>query len=162
MNVILLTAIVFTVAFVHGKKPCEEKSGDDAYDKFVLKHILKVKFDKSSPEEWKSYLVKNELCGRVPVQTFIEAEEKDVQKICSGAGHVVKDATEKKGNLCISDSIMQVYHVTSTKDNNGCKVDKLTPDKQIVIVACNKVKNHCLPVHYEKYVDQKKGNIPCK
>lgn len=96
------------------------------------------------------------LCGRVPVQSFIDASEWRVQQICS------EDGWRVSSNLCISDSTMTVYDVTSEWDECGCcKVTRLRRRQQKVVVACNNVGNQCLPVHYEKYNNQSPTNVPC-
>lgn len=104
--------------------------------------------------------MKSKLCGRVPVQSFIDADEGQVKQICRKAGWRVNGATGSKGNLCISNSIMTVYNVQSVS-KGGCKVKRAKPCKHKVVVACNKVENQCFPVHYEKYQGQKPGKEPC-
>lgn len=106
------------------------------------------------------YLEKYHLCGRTEVQSFIEDGEGQVQQICGSTGRRVKGATGKKGNLCISKSIMTVYNVKSVK-NPACKVNSAELRKHKVVVACNKVQKRCLPVHYEKYSDQEPDNLTC-
>lgn len=103
----------------------------------------------------------NELCGRVPVQSFIDGDEGQVRQICHSGGQRVREATGPKGNLCISKSSMTVYDVKSKRQNNKCKVTSVNPGNHRVVVACDKVENKCLPVHYEKYIDQSPDNRNC-
>ncbi len=110
------------------------------------------------------YLVKSRLCGRVRVQSFIKKKDEGrVRDICSNAGWRLQDANGNKGNLCISNSPMRVFEVKSFKMNrNVCIVKKIKRLKQKVIVACDKIGNSCLPVHFEKNDNQKQSNNPCR
>lgn len=103
--------------------------------------------------------MKSKLCGRVKVQSFIDADEGQVRQICRDAGWRVDGATGRKGNLCISNSTMTVYDVQS--ERKGCRVNSANLRKHNVVVACNKVENQCFPVHYEKYQSQKQGKKRC-
>uniref|UniRef100_A0A3B4UTB5 Ribonuclease A-domain domain-containing protein n=1 Tax=Seriola dumerili TaxID=41447 RepID=A0A3B4UTB5_SERDU len=93
-----------------------------------------------------SYLQGKRLCGRAPVQTFIDARVGAVHQICSRSGLRVQSSP---GNLCISRSRMQVFDVIS---DQNCSMNRMRVQKgsQKVIVACDKVNNRCLPVHFEK------------
>uniref|UniRef100_A0A671XL53 Ribonuclease A-domain domain-containing protein n=1 Tax=Sparus aurata TaxID=8175 RepID=A0A671XL53_SPAAU len=93
----------------------------------------------------------------VPVQSFIDASEVDVQQICRKGGHRVKNG----GNLCISASSMTVYDVKSKHANGQCTVTSLIHRQQEVVVACNKVGNVCLPVHYQGYENQQPTKQNC-
>ena len=103
------------------------------------------------------YLAKKGLCDRVPLQSFIDTSEDDVKKICRNGGKRV----ESGGNLCISASGMTVYDVRSKNANGKCTVTSLTHGQQRVVVACNKVGNVCLPVHYEAYRSQQPTKQNC-
>nr|XP_046235844.1 uncharacterized protein LOC124054203 [Scatophagus argus] len=168
-----LTAIVFAVALVQGQQrefsygkhvasdleavgcgPCEQNSDMTAYNIFVKRHILQENFERSSLKAWKSYLESHGLCGRVPVQSFIEAGENEVLQICRDAGRRVK------GNLCISESLMTVHDVKSQKMVH-CNVSSVNSPKRKVIVACDKINNLCFPVHYQTYGYQQPGNETC-
>lgn len=101
-----------------------------------------------------SYLQMHGLCGRTPVQSFIDAPLGQVQQICSPAGRLVY------ANLCISSLSMNVYDVYSSF-STFCSVQVVLNLPQYVIVACDNVGNLCLPVHYQKNGGQIPGNIPC-
>ncbi|TWW63502.1 hypothetical protein D4764_03G0005100, partial [Takifugu flavidus] len=77
-----------------------------------------------------SYLVKKGLCGRVPVQSFIQATEAQVVQVCGTAGSQVVGG----GNLCISKSEMKIYDVVSE-----CSVKNVTVRRHKVVLACEKV-----------------------
>lgn len=106
------------------------------------------------------YLEQKKLCGRVPVQSFIDAEEAEVKKVCQHAGRRVTGANGNQGNLCISETEMDVYHVNSAQEKT-CEVKRVKLAKQKVVLACDKVQSQCLPVHYERYTHQNPGNLPC-
>ncbi|CAK6975571.1 uncharacterized protein LOC124054203 [Scomber scombrus] len=163
MKVILLT--FFTLAFVRGggALPCEETSTIDAFNVFIKKHIVQTDFPRQSHEEWEKYLKSEGLCGTAVVQSFIEdADKGNVLKICSKAGRRPQTPVPSRPSLCISESTMLVYHVTS--DIITCKVKKIVGSRDNVIVACNRIGDHpvpeCLPVHYQSG-NLKPGNIPC-
>ncbi|KAM7377085.1 hypothetical protein PAMA_013729 [Pampus argenteus] len=155
MNVILLIAVIFTLGFdglvrpvdtmTYNKRPCEETHKKNAYNDFKEKHILKKEFNTALPEEWKTYLEEQKLCNR-PRQSFIRKEdEQKALQICQGSGWNVKD------NLCVSDSSMKVYEL-EVEVENDCKVkllDTKGTDNKYVTVACDKIENKCVPVHYE-------------
>ncbi|KAF7650892.1 hypothetical protein LDENG_00118990 [Lucifuga dentata] len=149
MNFLLLTTVVFTLTLVHGlnKHPCEKNPDNNAYNKFAKKHIFQEVFDTNSKEEWKKYLQKYTLCSR-PKQSFMEkSDEATIKGICNGNGR------NHRINLCISMSQIQVYYIEVNV--NDCSIKNKLKQNQHVIVACDKVNNQCLPVHYEKNNGQK-------
>lgn len=99
-----------------------------------------------------SYLEKNGLCGRVPVQSFIRATKAQVAQVCGTAGNRVVGS----GNLCISQSTMEIYDVESE-----CFVKNVTVRHHKVVLACDKVGQKCLPVHYKKFKHQTAGDKNC-
>lgn len=93
-----------------------------------------------------SYLKRKKLCGRTAVQSFIDEDEDKVKQVCGTSGNQVVPQPGRSGNLCISKKKMRVYDVYSTKCsriNSKMKIRK-------VVLACDKVGNRCLPVHYQK------------
>lgn len=107
---------------------------------------------------FRSYLDRENLCGRVRVQSFIEADLDDIERICSRAGWRVKGAAGRQGNLCISQSPMSVFDVSSKKLSEKCVVTNIRPREHPVVVACDGVGDRCLPVHYERYKEQEMDN----
>ena len=103
------------------------------------------------------YLTRKKLCDRVPLQSFIDDSEVNVQKICRNGGRRVKSG----GNLCISASSLTVYDVESKHANGQCTVTSLSHRQQKVVVACDKVANVCLPVHYQGYKNQQPTKQNC-
>lgn len=98
------------------------------------------------------YLVKKGLCGRVPVQSFINATEARVVKVCGTAGSRVVGG----GNLCISKSEILIYDVESV-----CFVKNVTVRHHKVVLACDKVGKKFRPVHYEKFQSQRARDENC-
>lgn len=95
------------------------------------------------------------------MQTFIDGDEGQIKQVCRGGGKRVRGATGRKGNLCISVGGMTVYDVKSKISSRKCKVTSATRRRKNVILACDKVNNKCLPVHYEKDRGQKPTSQPC-
>lgn len=106
------------------------------------------------------YLKKEGLWCRTPVQSFIEDSESKVDRICSKDGRRLADTVTYPGNLCISSSDMLIYEVTIRKTNKGCDID-VSQDSRPAIVACDKVENRCLPVHFQRYEHQSPSKVPC-
>lgn len=180
MNIIVLMTIGFAVAVgAHGFKkmssednpvtndtfiwsgPCRQKSHHSAYKHFVVRHILKQCFNRRSKAEWEKYLRQANLCGRARVQSFIDADEYEVQKICRGGGWRVRGACGPRRNMCISKSNMKIYNVESTK-HCGCTVESVILKVHKVVVGCNKIHHNCFPVQYEKFNSQKPHYKICR
>ncbi|CAI5671844.1 unnamed protein product [Oreochromis niloticus] len=169
MRFIVLITIIVTVALIGGgssmigepSSPCQDKSPKSHYKEFLSRHILQEEFDRNSLDAWKRYLKKEHLWCRTTVQSFLNKSDlENVIRICSRDGRRLSKTDNYAGNLCISNSEMLIYEVISTKSNNDCKIT-VGPTKRVVIVACNKVGNQCLPVHFQKYEHQRASNIPC-
>lgn len=162
MNIVDLINTFFEVVslilgiFGPASEPCTRENYEVNYRKFVHKHVLQTDFDRNSPRAWESYLKDQQLWCRVgaPIQSFVEPSQ-NVDDVCTDGLRVLNG-----GNLCISQSEMKVYDVTTTKNNDDCTID-VQPRQTYVIVACDKVGNRCLPVHYEKYINQKKTSVHC-
>uniref|UniRef100_A0A671WGJ4 Ribonuclease A-domain domain-containing protein n=1 Tax=Sparus aurata TaxID=8175 RepID=A0A671WGJ4_SPAAU len=129
---------------------------------FIQKHILLRDFERQNLADSKTlislgrYLEEKKLCGRVPVQSFIDAPEKEVKDICS------KEGLHVSGNLCLSKSSMIVYDVESTFKMKGCEVLNVSKQQDHkVVVACDKVGNKCIPVHYQAKINVIPKGGPC-
>ena len=133
----------------HNKEPCQPHKNNEnnknnensnAAQIFQKKHILQEPKPKNR-EEWGEYLKKKNLCGRVPIQSFILTS--DVNNICQGQG------IQHDKNKCISNNKYTVCDVISISYNKICWVFPRPCYELYVIVACDKIGNICLPVHYE-------------
>lgn len=100
------------------------------------------------------YLQSQNLCGREPKQSFINASQTEVDKICS------KDGRRKNTNLCMSSYPMDVYVISSTL-GKVCSVQSILKQSEFVTVACDNVENPCRPVHFDKDADQLPGRRSC-
>ncbi|CAJ1051852.1 seminal ribonuclease-like [Xyrichtys novacula] len=166
MKSILLTVIIISVALVHQGRgaphahlqPCQEPATPGAYNTFARRHIITETFDRNSLQEWARYLRNNNLCGRVPTQSFIDAEEADVRRICSYSGRRVNNAPQAQGDFCMSNAIMRLYDVDSDK---RCNIWRLAAVNHYVIVRCAQVDGTCLPIHFERFRNQKPSKTPC-
>ncbi|KAF3697738.1 hypothetical protein EXN66_Car013418 [Channa argus] len=167
MNFVLLIIITYTLTLVHASPtmvhkirrpsvparynpyPCQRNNDNNAYRKFLKKHILQEPFtSRTRWDEWESYLKRNGLCNRSR-QSFIKKKDKrHVKEICKGSGLHLYD------NLCISTKTMVVYDIR-VRDSRSCKIESLNNDRKYVIVACDKVENRCLPVHFQEYRNQR-------
>ncbi len=132
------------------QEPCQESLKNNAYNKFLSKHILQDVFDTNSEPAWVNYLTKKGLCGRTPIQSFLRsADSNKIKDICNGQG------TKFENNLCISQNKFDVHIVESSNGNGQCTVTKHSNNKYYVTVACDKVDNQCLPVHYKIQTETK-------
>lgn len=136
----------------YNPRPCMRTNNNNGYNHFRRKHILSAHFDTNNKQLWSSYLDRQRLCGRVPVQSFLQkSDEAAVQSICRGNGLNVQ------GHLCISQRSFLVYALWSVKlPRKRCRIIRMQRSQQPVVVACNAIANQCLPVHYEAY----RGQVP--
>lgn len=159
MNIALLIAVTFTLTLVHGNnQPCLRNYNNNAYNTFVWRHVIQESFNRQSTADWEMYIRKYGLCNR-PRQSFIEGRDIGrVVQICNGSGRPL--LWSYQGNLCISPSTMLMYDLTV---DNNCRVRSLMYNTNYVIVACDVVVNHCLPVHWERYSNQRPDTTarPC-
>lgn len=126
---------------------------NDRYDEFKRKHILPTGFQTDNETVWVDYLVRNDLCGRTPVQSFIKDSEENVTQICSGAG------TKTKHNYIKSTNLFQVYMIKSKKNMSEWKcIEKCHTAKYSVIFECE----NNLPVHYhDQHIEKDKNPYLC-
>ncbi|KAG5261186.1 hypothetical protein AALO_G00301010 [Alosa alosa] len=147
-----ITSTIMAVDF--NPRPCMPANNNNGYNFFMRKHILGAQFDTNNKQLWSRYLYSRRLCGRVPLQSFLQkTDEMAVQSICRGSG------VNLQQNLCISRRPFLVYAVWSQKlPRKGCRIRRLQRSQHPVVVACDAVANQCLPVHYEGYRGQVPGN----
>uniref|UniRef100_A0A096LXC1 Uncharacterized protein n=1 Tax=Poecilia formosa TaxID=48698 RepID=A0A096LXC1_POEFO len=146
MNTILLIAVLVLAVggnsdSAYNPSPCMRNPNNNAYSNFVRNHILKEQFVPNSEDEWKTYLKKYKLCDR-PRQSFVDkGAENRYEEICNGSGR------NQKINLCTSTSPLWLHDLIV--NTNDCSVTDLYSRDRYVTVACDKVDNRCLPVHFE-------------
>ncbi|KAM7366462.1 hypothetical protein PAMP_015900 [Pampus punctatissimus] len=131
-----------SVTSSYNPRPCQNNNNIYSvylYNRFQKRHIVPdyVK----TPKQWNTYMERFITC-KPPLQSFIrKADEERVKNICKGSGWHVR------GNLCVSNSRMMVYEVTVKRN---CQVKPPGKGTKYLTVACDKIGNCCLPVHYEK------------
>nr|XP_040037882.1 uncharacterized protein LOC120822349 [Gasterosteus aculeatus aculeatus] len=173
MKVLLVVSVMFALLHLGQHEPCNPPRDNNAYDKFVLKHILQPQdipeldenFTRTSTTEWQKYLKAKGLCKDRPKQSFFEKRDQEkVEAICRGGGFRVKSINkppkDDRKNFCISKKKIGVYNLKV--ENNSCEVK--FPVKQLkrrVIVACDLFGTKCLPSHFQWYETQNSSKISC-
>uniref|UniRef100_A0A8C0Y0Z0 Uncharacterized protein n=1 Tax=Cyprinus carpio carpio TaxID=630221 RepID=A0A8C0Y0Z0_CYPCA len=117
-----LLSLLFILALSDGAD-CQD------FEEFKRKHILPTKFltKKVDLDVWVKYLLKNKLCGRTEMQSFIKSNEENIKKICNGSGSV-------SGNYTKSKDLFEVYLVKSSKGiQPKCIITKCTLGNYYVI-----------------------------
>ncbi|KAL4618267.1 hypothetical protein GN956_G20692 [Arapaima gigas] len=145
MKFIVLQVLCITLA------ACAE----DGYKRFLDRHVITEPFDRNNAEKWEEYLTEKKLCGRVLIQSFME-DERLVEDICNCSGRrlMIPQNPLNNENYCISENKIDVFDVQSHNTTRGCQVEHVTKRYGYVIVACDKIRNRCLPVHYEQYQNE--------
>lgn len=142
-----LLSLLFILALSDGAD-CQD------FEEFKRKHILPTSFrtKKGDLGVWGKYLLKNKLCGRIEMQSFIKSSEENIKQICNGSGSV-------SGNYTKSKDLFEVYLVKSSEGiNPKCIVTSCTLGNYYVIVKCENKK----PVHYESQeIEQNTYPQPC-
>ncbi|KAA0703614.1 hypothetical protein E1301_Tti015540 [Triplophysa tibetana] len=132
-----LLSLLIVLAFSDGAD-CQN------FKTFKEKHIIPANLKTKIKNDWNTYLVKKNLCGREPQQSFIKGTEDDIKQICNGSG-------KNDGNYTKSNTFFEVYCVESSKEikknkekKGRCNITGCTSGTYHVTVKCEKN----LPVHY--------------
>lgn len=120
--------------------PCKIWSDDGAFKRFKARHVLPSNVIPQSQNGWVNYLTTKGLCGREPVQSFIE--EGSIENICN------YNSYRKQNNECVSAKMLTVYRVSNTLQNDVCTVKNFYNDQYYVSVVCGVISKRCVPVHY--------------
>uniref|UniRef100_A0A096M875 Uncharacterized protein n=1 Tax=Poecilia formosa TaxID=48698 RepID=A0A096M875_POEFO len=146
MNAVLVITVLGLAVGVNpalGLSPCQRTASNNAFNRFVRKHVLQAAFDTNSKTRWESYLRNLNLCDR-PRQSFVSrGDQQQFVEICNGNGK------RQNGNLCTSTRSVQLYDLRVRQTLQGCIVTNLRHVRRYVTVACDKVNNICLPVHFD-------------
>jgi len=142
---IILTVVLHTSL----SQPCGNAPDQNAYDTFLKQHLHKDTPATKKKNEWNTFIEKIKTWDR-PIQSFfLSSEASRVIAVCSSGGK------RNEGDRCISKEPLTFFTV---KVNNKKQVTKVHIEKnQHVILACNKIGNQCLPVHFEANIN---GIIP--
>lgn len=80
-----------------------------------------------------------------PIQSFFLYNDKSrVIAVCSSEGKMYE------GNLCISKKSLTFFTVKINKRKR--KVKKIRVQEQHVVLNCAKIKNKCVPIHFEENI----------
>ncbi|KAL1259252.1 hypothetical protein QQF64_009829 [Cirrhinus molitorella] len=122
-------------------QPCTTVKDQNAYDTFLHRHLRKDNpTDPRKLREWQKFINKINTWDR-PIQSFLPFREaKRVIAVCSSGGKMYG------GNLCISKKPLTFFTV---EINNRKQVKRVKVQEQHVILGCDKIKNKCLPIHFE-------------
>ncbi|KAI2655414.1 Angiogenin [Labeo rohita] len=143
--VIILIVVLHTclseLDLLHPSQPCTEAKDQNAYDTFLHQHLRKdTPNDPRKLREWQKFIDRINTWDR-PIQSFLPFKEAGrVIAVCSSGGKVYR------GNLCISKKLLTFFTVVI---NNRKQVKKVKVQTQHVILGCDKIKNKCLPIHFE-------------
>lgn len=144
-------------ASAHNDAPCQLNKNNNAHNIFLHRHNPSGSPTTLDKKQWQEFIEKQKLCGR-PIQSFIRHEEHDkLIAVCSATGGKVYDK-----NLCISKEMFSF--VTVTANETSCEVKEVTKEEKHLILACDKVDNKCVPVHFKPNKDHTPKNYPrdCK
>uniref|UniRef100_A0A3P9JFV0 Uncharacterized protein n=1 Tax=Oryzias latipes TaxID=8090 RepID=A0A3P9JFV0_ORYLA len=141
---ILLAACILIgqQASAYNDVPCQPSINNNAHDTFLRRHAPPGSPTTNDQNSWQKFIEKRkELCKR-PVQSFIPNEEREkLIAVCSAAGGKVYEK-----NLCISKEDFTFFTVRVDKK---CVVTNVQQETKRLILACDKVDNKCVPVHFE-------------
>ncbi len=142
--VIILTLVLNTCVSEldtwYPSKPCTEAKNQGAHETFLKQHLRKDAPKDQKKGNWQKFINKINTWNRT-IQSFLPfSEARRVLAVCSSGGKMYK------GNLCISKKPFKFFTV---KINNKKQVKSVKVQKQHVILGCDKIKNQCLPIHFE-------------
>uniref|UniRef100_A0A3B3BPS1 Si:dkey-237j11.3 n=1 Tax=Oryzias melastigma TaxID=30732 RepID=A0A3B3BPS1_ORYME len=127
------------IVLLFAVSPCLMSSNDNAYDRFIRHHIPPDSPTTVDETVWERFIKDHGLCER-PLQSFLHPDDKNrVKAVCTKRGGKVH-----KGNLCIS--LNKFSFITVEYAVGSCRVKKT----KHLILACDKVNNMCLPVHFQR------------
>ncbi|KAI2644175.1 Ribonuclease pancreatic beta-type [Labeo rohita] len=142
---LLLVPLVFTDGWDFGRFsrafPCQRSQNNNAYNNFKHDHILTYDFNTSSRHAWAAYLTSNNLCAR-NCQSFLHKNDtNNIVRICNGEASDTKET---------SASVREDLRFRNKK----CRV-RLKTEYSHVIVACEVIENHCVPIRYEAQTNRR-------
>lgn len=146
--VIILTVVLNTCVSEldtwYPSHPCTEAKDQGAHETFRNHHLRKDAPKDQNKGDWQKFINKIKTWDR-PIQSFFHFREaRRVLAVCSSGGKMYK------GNLCISK---KPFKFITVEINNKKQVKKVKVQKQHVILGCDKIKNQCLPIHFEANIN---------
>ncbi|KAK2844633.1 hypothetical protein Q5P01_011292 [Channa striata] len=121
--------------------PCLLSKWNNGFNTFVQRHLPSGTPTSLNQNEWEKF-IRSKGCNR-PTQSFLHpADLERVKEVCTNRGGKVY-----KENLCISKQ--PFTFVTVRSEMGTCGIKSVQPETKHLILACERLDNHCLPVHFE-------------
>ncbi|KAG8009710.1 hypothetical protein GBF38_004881 [Nibea albiflora] len=141
----------------HNNAPCLP-SRKNGYNTFVSRHIRSDIPNSLDRKVWENYIERDKNCSR-PTQSFLQQnDQRRVKDVCTAKGGVIH-----RGNLCLSRQ--PFTFVTVKIDKSTCSIEDVREETKHLILACDRLDNQCLPVHFEGNPENLKPNNndrPCQ
>ncbi|KAL2084710.1 hypothetical protein ACEWY4_020228 [Coilia grayii] len=123
-------------------RPCLLSNRTTAYKTFLQRHILEGAPSTEDQNAWEALLRSKKFCFR-PTQSFLpESERQRVEAVCSPSG-----GKTFEGNMCISKQPFSF--ITVRVEHGTCGIKRIERQTRHLILACEKLRNVCQPVHFE-------------
>uniref|UniRef100_A0A8C7YNH1 Si:dkey-237j11.3 n=1 Tax=Oryzias sinensis TaxID=183150 RepID=A0A8C7YNH1_9TELE len=130
----------------HNSAPCQRSNNNNGYNRFLRHHIPPNSPATRDRIVWERFIWRRRLCHR-PIQSFLHPDDKNrVKAVCTARGGKVYWR-----NLCISRRRFTFYTVRYRLGT--CRVQHVKREEKHLILACDKLDNRCLPVHFERNRD---------
>ncbi|KAG7264130.1 hypothetical protein CRUP_003328 [Coryphaenoides rupestris] len=132
-------------ALAWNRLPCQRARKNNGFDKFKKHHIRQDTPKGLDQNQWMAYILK--LGWNRHTQSFLNYSElEQVKAVCSAQG-----GRRFRGNLCISMKPFTFTTVCSDVDvnTNTCVIHSIKRETKHLILACDRLDNQCLPVHFE-------------
>lgn len=122
--------------------PCLLSNRTTSYKTFLKRHILEGAPSTEDQNAWEELLRNKRFCHR-PTQSFLpESERQRVEAVCTPAG-----GKTFKGKMCISKEAFSF--ITVRVEHGTCGIKRIDRERKHLILACEKFRNICQPVHFE-------------
>ncbi|XP_056458371.1 uncharacterized protein LOC130392003 [Gadus chalcogrammus] len=129
------------ISLAKNDAPCQRSRWNNAYDTFLRRHVPSGTPSGNDQNAWKEY-ISSKGCDR-PTQSFLDPGDLErVKAVCSDRG-----GQQLKENLCISRE--RFSFVTVRSEPKTCGIRTIMRESKHLILACEALENHCLPVHFE-------------
>ncbi|KAG8009708.1 hypothetical protein GBF38_004879 [Nibea albiflora] len=142
----------------HNNAPCLPATEMCGYDIFVCRHFYSDSPKPPDQNELERYIRRKGGCNR-PTQSFLQRkDQRRVKDVCTRKGGVIY-----KRNLCLSRR--PFTFVTVRIDTSTCSIRSVREETKHLILACDRLDNQCLPVHFEGNPENLKPNNndrPCQ
>ena len=121
--------------------PCQPSVWNNAYNIFLRRHVPSRMPSGVNQNDWQWFI--DSLGWDRPTQSFLNHSDlQRVMEVCSDQG-----GQRLEGNLCIS--LQPFSFITVRSEPNTGRICSITWETQHLILGCDRLENHCLPVHFE-------------